>query len=267
MYFCLKLSDNDGNTYTCSLIMKDPYAAITHVRHAAHRYAEQWCRDADYADNGEVVDVTWSLMDKTTGYELDNGCLTVTLPPRHQRLIAAATRGHEKTCGNNPEDHTWTSEGEGGSPDSPGVWLTGGTSVKFAFHCRVCGLRRTVQITGPPSSPGAGDTVEYKMLDEVAINAHRRDGTMDPGATAGGKMFKVMTRDGIVHSTFCVLSDAVDQADLIHGFVDFAGMKIRSSDSEDQSTGVITSIDGTTATVQWDTGITESCDTSDLIVA
>jgi len=60
------------------------------------------------------------------------------------------------------EEHDWTSEGEGGLNDNPGVWSTGGTSMMFSTHCRHCGMRRTECTTGSQYDPGDCDTTEYE---------------------------------------------------------------------------------------------------------
>jgi hypothetical protein len=65
-------------------------------------------------------------------------------------------------CGDSPDDHDWTAEGEGGCDENPGVWSTGGTSMMFRTHCRACGLRRTEHTTGYQRNPGDHDTVEYE---------------------------------------------------------------------------------------------------------
>lgn len=69
-------------------------------------------------------------------------------------------------CGLNPDDHDWTSEGDGGLRENPGVWSTGGTSIVVKSHCRKCGLRRTEKHCGSQRNPGEGDSVEYDALDE-----------------------------------------------------------------------------------------------------
>lgn len=79
--------------------------------------------------------------------------------------------------------------------------------------------------------------------------------------------FRVLTGSGDFHSSFKSLRDAVDQADMIHGTVDFADVKIVAGDGEDRDTGYVDSIDGTTAIVRWDQGIVTPCDTEDIEAA
>jgi len=82
-------------------------------------------------------------------------------------------------CGDDPDDHDWTSEGEGGLDENPGVWSTGGTSMVYHSHCRRCGLRRIEHSHGAQRNPGEGDSVEYHLLDDDEIQRHRENGSMD----------------------------------------------------------------------------------------
>ena len=77
-------------------------------------------------------------------------------------------------------------------------------------------------------------------------------------------MFKVRTGDGDTHSTHRNLRDAIDQADMIHGMVDFDGVQIAAGERDDRDTGYVDSIDGTTATVRWDSLVVTLCDTEDI---
>jgi hypothetical protein len=104
--------------------------------------------------------------------------LDVAIEPDHGGKIAAATRG-EQTCGNSPDDHDWTADGEGGCRENPGVWSRGGTIMTFSTHCRKCGLHRLERTVGTQRNPGDHDTVEYEMLSGEAIAAHRKNGDMD----------------------------------------------------------------------------------------
>jgi len=77
-------------------------------------------------------------------------------------------------------------------------------------------------------------------------------------------MFKIKTNDGDTHSTHVSLRDAMDQADLIHGTVDFSDVRIEAGEGDGHDTGVIDSIDGTTAVVRWDSLVVSNCDTDDI---
>lgn len=116
------------------------------------------------------------IVDEIRKFEEERS-VTVEIEPCHEHLIkeAAGTAG----CGTSPDDHDWTSEGEGGCSENPGVWSTGGTSMRFATHCRVCGLKRVQCTTGSQRNPGEHDTVEYEMLDSDAIDRLRDAGHMD----------------------------------------------------------------------------------------
>lgn len=89
--------------------------------------------------------------------------VTVEIEPCHEHLIKEAAG--KTGCGTSPDDHDWTSEGEGGCTDNPGVWSTVGTSMRYASHCRVCGLKRIECTTGSQRNPGEHDTVSYEMPD------------------------------------------------------------------------------------------------------
>lgn len=109
-----------------------------------------WGR-ADYGDGDYRVTVNWEVTD-AAGKEIDSGSFVV--------------EGHteEPEC---PEadEHEWTSEHEGGCSENPGVWSTGGTSMKFVSHCCHCGMKRTVRSTGSQRNPGECDTTEYSETD------------------------------------------------------------------------------------------------------
>jgi len=84
----------------------------------------------------------------------------------------------DEGCGSDPDDHDWTSAGEGGLDENPGVWSTGGTSMVFKSHCRQCGLHRTESHCGSQRNPGEGDAVSYRLLDADEVARHRANGTM-----------------------------------------------------------------------------------------
>lgn len=88
--------------------------------------------------------------------------IEVEIEPDHAAKIKEAT-GHAEICGTDPDDHDWTSEGEGGLDENPGVWATGGTSIRFESHCRACGLHRTEYVTGSQRNPDDHDTTEYSL--------------------------------------------------------------------------------------------------------
>jgi hypothetical protein len=67
--------------------------------------------------------------------------------------------------------HSWTSEGEGGCDENPGVWSLGGTTYSFSEHCRYCGVRRLTLHHGRQRNPYECDSVRYEEgdRDEAAI--------------------------------------------------------------------------------------------------
>lgn len=77
-------------------------------------------------------------------------------------------------------------------------------------------------------------------------------------------MFKVRTGNGDNHSTHRNLKDAIDQADMIRGTVDFEHIKIVAGDGDDRDTGYVDSVNGTTAVVRWDSLVVTTCDTEDI---
>ena len=136
-----------------------------------------WVGEGDWGCDGGSVRVRWSLYDED-GDEVDYGWYYVEIEPLHDVLISRACCGHEY-CGNDPDDHDWTSEGEGGCDQNPGVWSTGGTSMTFCTHCRRCGLMRREVVYGSQRNPGQADTVSYEMADDEMIAAWRESGAMD----------------------------------------------------------------------------------------
>lgn len=124
-----------------------------------HSEIEDWCTDREWGDNGAAIYVFWTLNDG----EIASGSYTVNIEPNHSSLIADACGKYSNSCGNDPEDHDWTAEGEGGCTENPGVWATGGTSMTFKTHCQKCGLHRTEYITGSQKNLGEHDTVVYSM--------------------------------------------------------------------------------------------------------
>lgn len=76
--------------------------------------------------------------------------------------------------------------------------------------------------------------------------------------------FSVLTSTSDFHSSHKKLRDAIDQADMIHGSVDFADVKIVAGEGDEKDMGFIDSIDDTMAIVRWDQGIVTSCPTEDI---
>lgn len=123
--------------------------------------AEELCRGGEWGDEGASVSV-WVTEEDEDGEETDRRCITVEIEPDHDVLIKRA--GGDPDC-----DHEWTGEGEGGCRENPGVWSTGGTSMSFARHCRLCGLHRTEYVTGSQRNPGERDRVVYTQPDRWCV--------------------------------------------------------------------------------------------------
>jgi len=120
--------------------------------------AEEWVRGGDWGTEGARVQVTISEV-LADGSEGDSEDIEIDIEPDHAALISET--GAEDSCGNDPDDHDWTSEGEGGCDSNPGVYSLGGTRMQFKTHCRRCGLRRIETVTGAQHNPEEHDTVEY----------------------------------------------------------------------------------------------------------
>jgi hypothetical protein len=123
--------------------------------------ADEWCADGAWGDDGASVEVYWHLYansDQTE--EMDSGSVTVEIEPDHDALIRAA--GGDPDC-----EHEWSSKGEGGCDENPGVWSIGGTSMMYAAHCTKCRLHRVNTTTGVQRNPGEHDTVEYEQPVEI----------------------------------------------------------------------------------------------------
>lgn len=155
--YVLSMRDDGGSTHEVIFTEKPDKSEI-------YSEIEDWCKEGEWGDDGSAIDISWSL--EFDDEEIDNGYYTVNIEPNHSVLIATACGSDSRSCGNDPKDHDWTAEGEGGCTENPGVWSTGGTSMSFATHCRKCGLHRNEYVTGSQKNPGEHDTVVYEMPDD-----------------------------------------------------------------------------------------------------
>ncbi len=117
-----------------------------------HKVCGEWARKDDWGVDGAVAVVMWTLV--CDGDDVDKGKIDVEIEPDHDALIREA--GGDPDC-----DHDWTSEGEGGLEENPGVWSVGGTALVFHYHCRKCGLHQCHHFLGSQRNPGEHDTYEY----------------------------------------------------------------------------------------------------------
>jgi hypothetical protein len=130
---------------------------------------QTWVESGDYSDgnlNGCAVSAYWRLYDPRQLDEdgdevmVADARVTVEIEPDHDELIRRA--GGDTDC---DHDFISTVEVEGGCDSNPGVWSTGGTSMRFKSHCRHCGLKKTEHHCGSQRNPGEHDTVSYEMPD------------------------------------------------------------------------------------------------------
>lgn len=155
--YYLEMRDGGGSTEYVEIEAD----TLREVEDSVPGEADRWCKDGEWGDDGAAVEVYWTMYaDENHTNEVANGACVVTIDPNHDALIREA--GGDPDC-----DHEWSSEGEGGCDENPGVWSTGGTSMTFQSHCTKCGLRRTEYTTGSQHNPGEHDTVEYEQPSTV----------------------------------------------------------------------------------------------------
>ena len=145
-------------------------ATSAEIEAQARRTLIDWVREGEYGPNGAIVSARWTLLaiDGTPVETPQDRWMDVEIEPDHARLIRDAARAAnavDRLCGTDPESHDWTSDGEGGCRENPGVWSHGGTTMSFAQHCRRCGLHRVKVCYGAQRNPGQADEVEYRMLE------------------------------------------------------------------------------------------------------
>jgi len=157
----------------CSHTVEIEADSHSHADTLAREACQEWAEEGDWGDDGAEVIVCYTVSVEMPEIAEDDdeqedigaadlvtseGTVCVEIKPDHDALIKAAGGDHD--C-----DHDWTSEGEGGCTENPGVWSTGGTSLVFHTHCRTCGLKRVERSTGSQRNPGEHDTVEYTQPD------------------------------------------------------------------------------------------------------
>ena len=145
--------------------------SLADAREEADAETQDWIEGGEWGDEGASIRAYWTLTDED-GNEVADGAVIVEVEPDHDALIEAA--GGDTSC-----EHDWTSEGEGGCTENPGVWSTGGTSMSFAAHCRKCGLHRNEHTTGCQRNPGEHDTVHYEQPDNWCADCQREECTCE----------------------------------------------------------------------------------------
>lgn len=155
--YTLTMRDDGGSEESLTLEAETLSEALAAVANEC----EDWVSGGSWGDDGASVMVRWTLTDDD-GAELDDGSETVEVPPDHAALIGAAIGyADADICGDDPDDHDWTREDEGGCDQNPGVWSVRGTALEIHEHCSVCGLRRHQHLTGAQRNPGECDRIEY----------------------------------------------------------------------------------------------------------
>ena len=129
---------DDGSSEEDECDHGDVYAAV----------AESLWKGADYGHGDYRVEVSWTATDYA-GEEIASGDFKFIQETKEPECSEA-------------DGHDWTSEGEGGCDENPGVWSTGGTAMVFYAHCRNCRMRRVRHTTGSQRNPGECDTTRYE---------------------------------------------------------------------------------------------------------
>ena len=167
MYFTLEM--NDGACYHSIQIEAN---SVKEALDDMDEKIQDWVEDGEWGNEGACVGVHWKLINIYTDRVVDEGYATVEIEPDHDALM--------KEVADNPYcNHDFTREGEHGLKENPGVWSTGGTSMKFCSHCIYCGLHKTEYSCGSQRNPGEHDSVEYRQLDKEEIAWHIANGSME----------------------------------------------------------------------------------------
>lgn len=149
----------------------------------ADEAAKQYVDDGDWGDDhrGSITVYTWqwAIDYKGNRCRVNESSHDIDLIATFDHAEAIKNVMGNAGCGTSPDDHDWTSEGEGGCDTNPGVWKLNGTTMVYKSHCRCCGLHRTETVLGWQRNPGEGDSVEYDVLDEETIEEYRKNGWMD----------------------------------------------------------------------------------------
>lgn len=153
MIYSLKMWDNcDGSNYTTI-----EAETIEEAIETAIEETEDWVREGEWGIAGASIRAYWKIVDENDN--IDEGCVDVDIPPDEEALIKNA--GGDNNC-----EHNWSSEGESGLDENPGVWSVGGTAMVIKDHCTICNLQRTWRLTGSQKNPGEHDTIEFFQPEE-----------------------------------------------------------------------------------------------------
>ena len=170
--------DNVTLIDNCVLIDEQPwtasdgYAELEYEEGSQEEAAQKYVENGDWGTelNGSVEVSVWEYGINEHGDDerlnVEKFSIDLVSVIDHSHAIRAAM-GRDGGCGLSPDDHDWTSEGEGGCDENPGVWSLGGTKIVVKSHCKKCGLKRTEVSVGSQRNPGEGDSVEYEAPDET----------------------------------------------------------------------------------------------------
>lgn len=151
-YTITRIYDDGGDWYDAP---DEEYASIADARAAAEAYIDDQVQDGDYGQDEGMTSVTISYEITSDDDEYDEIYrYEASLAVDEDALIAQA--GGDADC-----DHEWTSQGEGGCDQNPGVWSVGGTTMLYREHCARCCIVRETTHVGPQRNPGDRDTVRY----------------------------------------------------------------------------------------------------------
>lgn len=107
MEYILRMEDDYGCSHSISFGDELPDQPCVHDE------IENWVKDGEWGDDGTEISVKWNLIRDRE--EVDSDSHTVIIEPNHFVLINNACGYDCSSCGNDPDDHDWTSDGEGGA--------------------------------------------------------------------------------------------------------------------------------------------------------
>lgn len=137
-------------------VCNDGTAEIEIEADTAQEAAQEYVDGGDWGDGTSTIwiDVSCTPLDENGEKVTDEAkWVTITLEP------------DEPKCSDG-KGHDWTSEGEGGLEENPGVFGNGG-GVLIYQHCRNCGLRKIIDTWAQRTDTGEQGlrSVEYESED------------------------------------------------------------------------------------------------------
>lgn len=163
----------------CSTDVEIEGESLEDIETQATKELIAWVRNGDWGPDSVEVDAGWRILSVEMDEDEVGEEMTVKIELDHSRKICEALERDgfsvRDICGTDPDDHEWTSEGEGGDPENPGIRSNGNSGLSISSHCRVCGLHMLKETAVMWDEP----TFEYRMLTEEEIEWHRQQGSMD----------------------------------------------------------------------------------------